>query len=122
MKLVMIITHSGIAFFCFRTASALGEHRSWHHLDIVGTAGQQLGRVRVGLRVAKPMDTLMLQYKTACSQQQKQKVQESAVTVEPAQASAGASNSNTDVDTALQGLQQAAAQVRRGIVASVLHI
>jgi hypothetical protein len=65
------------------------------------------------------MDKLMLQYKTACSQQQKQKLQDSALSVEPAQGSAGASDT-TDADTALQALQQAAAQVRRGICCFVL--
>jgi hypothetical protein len=61
------------------------------------------------------MYKLMLQYKTACSQQQKQKLQDSVAAVESAPASAGASSSTAGADTALQVLQQAAAQVRQPI-------
>lgn len=107
---------------------ALGEHRSWHHVDIIGSTGQSLGRLRVGLRVAKPMDKLMLLYKAAQKQEQHQ--QKQAVEASSSQVAAtGACASLREVaaqqqqqqhdypgssehDAALQVLRAAADQVR----------
>jgi hypothetical protein len=55
-------------------AAALGNKRAWHHVDIIGSGGQQLGRLRLGLRVAKPIDRLLLQQQ----QQQRQEEPEAA--------------------------------------------
>ncbi|WIA13452.1 hypothetical protein OEZ85_007032 [Tetradesmus obliquus] len=85
--------------------AALGGHRSWHHLDIVGSAGQQLGRLRVGLRVAKPMDKLLLQYKSTQSQQQEHEAAAAAQSIPADTQVVGG-----DINSVQQVLQQAAAQ------------
>lgn len=81
-------------------AAALGSRRAWHHVDIMGSNGQQLGRVRVGFRVAKPIDTLLLQ--------QHQQQQEEADEQEQQQ---GHSAQLTGPDAVAAALQQAAEQV-----------
>lgn len=44
--------------------AAVGANRVWYNLDIVGSTGRTLGRVRVGARVAKTMDKLPLWHTT----------------------------------------------------------
>lgn len=85
--------------------AALGSKRAWHHVDILGSAGQQLGRVRVGFRVAKPIDRLLLQ--------QHQQQQEAAAAAEAGQQGhqGGSTAAGTGADVAAVTLQQAAEQV-----------
>lgn len=81
--------------------AALGNKRAWHHVDIIGSGGQQLGRVRVGIRVAKPIDKLLLQQ----HQQQETAMAEAQAGEQGQDVAAGA-------DAATLALQQAAEQVR----------
>lgn len=85
---------------CCSCTAALGSKRAWHHVDIIGSGGQQLGRLRLGLRVAKPIDRLLLQ--------QQQQRQAAGAAVEP-EAAAG-QQLGLGSDSALV-LQQAAEQV-----------
>lgn len=90
--------------------AALGSKRAWHHVDILGSAGQQLGRVRVGFRVAKPIDRLLLQ-------QHQQHQQEAAAAAEAGQQGhqgGGTAAATGAADVAALALQQAAEQVRGG--------
>jgi hypothetical protein len=104
------------------TDAALGSKRAWHHVDILGSNGQQLGRVRVGFRVAKPIDKLLLQ-----QQQQEAAAAEAEAVGHEQQRDATAEPDGA----AAQALQQAAEQVRlnpnyllavhiRGLVCAVM--
>jgi hypothetical protein len=88
------------ALWSLFAAAALGSRQAWHHVDIMGSNGQQLGRVRVGFRVAKPIDTLLLQ--------QHQQQQEEAGEEDQQQ---GHSSQLTGPDAVAVALQQAAEQV-----------
>lgn len=91
--------------------AGLGSKRAWHHVDILGSAGQQLGRVRVGFRVAKPIDRLLQQH-----QQHQQQQQEAAAAAEAGQQGhqGGSTAAGTGADVAALALQQAAEQVSGG--------
>jgi hypothetical protein len=59
-------------------------NRAWHHVDIIGSKGQQLGRLRLGFRVAKPLDKLLLEYKQKQQHQGQQTALDSPPQVDPA--------------------------------------
>jgi hypothetical protein len=75
-------------------------------VDIIGSGGQQLGRLRLGLRVAKPIDRLLLQ-----QQQQRQE--------EPEAAAGQQLEDNSD---AALVLQQAAEQVGTLLYCTLLAV
>lgn len=88
---------------CVELCAALGSKRAWHHVDILGSNGQQLGRARVGFRVAKPIEKLLLQ-----QHQQEAAAAEAEVDQQEQQ---GGVAGGPDA-AAAQALQQAAEQVR----------
>lgn len=108
------LCHRDPPLCAFLSSSALCGKRAWHHLDITGSNGQQLGRVRVGFRVGKPIDKLLLlqHQQTQEQQQREEEGEEKQAMQEEGQRQVVAAGGVDEDAAAALALQQAAEQVR----------